>query len=220
MTCHDFERLWNERLDARGTPVSAEGTDLDAHAASCPACHERAASYRLLSQALSRWTPTSTPVGFADRCLEALERPPARVAPTHQLVRFWPASIVVGAAAALLVMVLGGPRVEKPEMAAEPPHLADALAHVTSATWELAKEASAPAARIGFDVLDTTVVANDASQSDSDSASTDGLATEMLQSVSDRVSEGVRPLSGTARHAFGFLLGPTLAEANDSARPS
>ena len=33
-------------------------------------------------------------------------------------------------------------------------------------------------------------------------------ASAVLQQVGDRLSTGVQPLSSTARHAFGFLLGP------------
>jgi hypothetical protein len=34
---------------------------------------------------------------------------------------------------------------------------------------------------------------------------------QVIQDVGDRVNEGVNPLSGTARHAFGFLLGTALS---------
>jgi len=44
----------------------------------------------------------------------------------------------------------------------------------------------------------------------------------VLQSVEERVSAGVRPLSGSARRAFGFLLGPPpvgdRAEGSDAPR--
>ncbi len=38
-------------------------------------------------------------------------------------------------------------------------------------------------------------------------------ASDVLQQVGDRLAAGVRPLSSTARHAFGFLLGPPPARA-------
>jgi hypothetical protein len=31
---------------------------------------------------------------------------------------------------------------------------------------------------------------------------------DVLQQVGERVSAGVKPISGSARHAFSFLLGP------------
>ena len=41
----------------------------------------------------------------------------------------------------------------------------------------------------------------------------------MLQQVGDRLSHGVRPLSDTARHAFGFLLGTTVSKPEAPANP-
>jgi hypothetical protein len=109
-----------------------------------------------------------------------------------------------------------------------------ALAEATSATWDLARSASEPAARISRDVLDATTqgdsIPNEAAKSPSSTAPTgeiEGLASlsvrvpsldplapnastasTVLQQVGDQLSAGVRPLSSTARHAFGFLLGP------------
>ena len=41
----------------------------------------------------------------------------------------------------------------------------------------------------------------------------------MLQQVGDRLTNGVRPLSDTARHAFGFLLGTALAKPEVPVNP-
>jgi hypothetical protein len=106
-----------------------------------------------------------------------------------------------------------------------------ALAEATSATWDLARSASEPAARISRDVLDATKQGEPgSSQASRDTSATgpsetmEGLAiltvpvpsleplapdaSAVLQQVGDRLSTGVEPLSNTARHAFGFLLGP------------
>ncbi len=109
-----------------------------------------------------------------------------------------------------------------------------ALAEATSATWDLARSASEPAARISRDVLDATTQGDprpkEASGGDSSTVPPgvmEGLASlsvsvpsleplapdassasAVLQQVGDRLSTGVQPLSSTARHAFGFLLGP------------
>jgi hypothetical protein len=109
-----------------------------------------------------------------------------------------------------------------------------ALAEATSATWDLARSASEPAARISRDVLDATTQADPRPAEASRGASTmvpagtmEGLASlsvpmplleplapdasaasAVIQQVGDRLSTGVQPLSSTARHAFGFLLGP------------
>ncbi len=113
-----------------------------------------------------------------------------------------------------------------------------ALADATSATWELARSASEPAARIGRDVLDATTRAEDVVSEPEPEAPTsvaDRLVTATgaltlpvpslapfapdpsaaLQQVGDHLASGVRPLSDTARHAFGFLIGP----APDRAAP-
>jgi hypothetical protein len=109
-----------------------------------------------------------------------------------------------------------------------------ALAEATSATWDLARSASEPAARISRDVLDATTQGDVRPVETSKGASStipggtmEGLASlsvpvpsleplapdgsaasAVLQQVGDRLSTGVQPLSSTARHAFGFLLGP------------
>ncbi len=120
-----------------------------------------------------------------------------------------------------------------------PPALDRALAEATSATWDLARSASEPAARIGREVLDVTArsgrptVERPVDPSMTASAGTSGglgnlsvsfpsldplgsdaaEASALLQQVGDHLSAGVQPLSSTARHAFGFLLGPPAARA-------
>jgi hypothetical protein len=113
-----------------------------------------------------------------------------------------------------------------------------ALAEATSATWDLARSASEPAARISRDVLDATTVAEpgsgEAPMVDASTGTSEGLASlsvpmpsleplapeataGVLQQVGDHLSAGVRPLSSTARHAFGFLLGAPGARAESGA---
>jgi hypothetical protein len=77
-----------------------------------------------------------------------------------------------------------------------------AFEEATSATIDLALEASAPAARIGRDVLsfEEPVARENPSAADPSTIS----ATDVLQTMSERV----KPISGSARHAFSFLLGP------------
>lgn len=45
-------------------------------------------------------------------------------------------------------------------------------------------------------------------------------ATAALQQVGDHLANGVRPLSDTARHAFGFLMGPVRDQAGARRRPT
>jgi len=111
-----------------------------------------------------------------------------------------------------------------------------ALADATAATWDLARLASEPAARISRQVMGAvTDPERDESQPSSLSSSetaavavssldalaprTAAAAGEMLQQVGDHLATGVRPLSETARHAFGFLFGPALAKPEVPVNP-
>ncbi len=225
MNCRDFDRTWNDRLDARGDLSEAEGLALEAHAAVCPACGARAMRYRTLRQAILAWgPPPEVSAGFADRFLERRGLTEARPAPRVLGLRAW--SIPIAVAASLLLAVLlasrsdrGGPAVPDaapaPRVAtAAPRPLTDALAEATSAGWDLARYASAPAARIGRQVFDSATVRL---PSATFSASVRARPVSgVLQSVEERVNAGVRPLSGSARRAFGFLLGtPTEGDARE-----
>jgi hypothetical protein len=108
----------------------------------------------------------------------------------------------------------------------------EALAGATAATWDLARSASEPAARISRQVLgaatEPQVNRSLARPGDDDLVllpSLDSLApgsnaaVAMLQQVGDRLSTRVSPLSNTARHAFGFLLQPTPAKTDVRTNP-
>ena len=123
------------------------------------------------------------------------------------------------------------------ETVADARALNTALSEATAATWDLAWSASEPAARISRQVLDAATgpdrsAAQPASITGSASVvvavsvpSLDSLAPDtaaagaMLQQVGDRLTSGVRPLSDTARHAFGFLLGTALAKPEVPVNP-
>jgi hypothetical protein len=117
--------------------------------------------------------------------------------------------------------------------------LQTAMADATAATWELARSASEPTARISREMLDVatdreaelTRGRSSATPSSpaisvtmpslSELAPDPSSTSAMLQEVSDRLASGVRPLSNTARHAFSFLLGPAPGKpAVRGARPS
>jgi hypothetical protein len=115
--------------------------------------------------------------------------------------------------------------------------LNDALAEATAATWDLARSASEPAARISRQVLDAATLPEQNTSSALLGAGTEPVvsmvsvpsldvlapdaaaAGALLQQVGGRLATGVRPLSNTARHAFGFLLGPTLAKPDVPINP-
>jgi hypothetical protein len=229
MRCQDFERILNEQIDAREQASAERDAILSAHAVECPSCRLIALRYQTLRQVLQH-VPVPVPAAdFADRFFA--EQPAARadVVPLSRLPRRVLAPLAA-AAAVLVVALVGWPRpgvrIQPAQPAApearvaEPaavPSLADALASAGSATWSLAIETSAPAARVSremfsADALDTATAALPLAVSVPP-------ATDVLQAVGDRVSAGVRPLSDSAQHAFGFLF-DLPGDAPESSPPS
>src|SRR5262249_49119960 len=109
------------------------------------------------------------------------------------------------------------------------PNLNEALASASEATWDLARSASEPAARLSRQFLDA---AGDLDTPPEPRGSTAGSlpsllsftpdsasAVETIQQVGDRLASGVRPLSSSARQAFGFLLGAPAPKPDVRANP-
>jgi hypothetical protein len=168
--------------------------------------------------------------------------------------RTWPIVAAMGTAAAILVMALavmnragkdrrwdGGPATsvhrapagagltgdrDSTSLALNARALNHAVFEATTATWDLARSASEPTARISRQVLDaatgpepgrersTALARSEPAGAVVSVPSLDAFAPDtaaagaLLQQVGDHLATGVRPLSDTARHAFGFLLGP------------
>jgi hypothetical protein len=119
------------------------------------------------------------------------------------------------------------------------PGLSASLAGATAATWDLAVTASEPAARLGRGVLGAATQTQiehsnrfptgppSAGPAESIAAGLPSIpslfqglpdpapGSALLQEVGDSLSATVRPLSSTARQAFGFLRAPLL-EKNDN----
>jgi hypothetical protein len=236
------------------------------HAAECPACGGLAARYQLLRRALQAWDPPpAAPRYLADRILAATRIPQARPwvggsGPGRWLRRIGlPLAAVAAAAAAVLIVVTSRnatdqPRPHGPALVAgvrsgsprpavgtsagsvDAPPLEQALAEATEATWDLARSASEPAARISRQVLDAATQVEPQSAGPVGTSSGDpgadpgspsrpvavsvpsfgplapdpAAASAVLKQVGDSLASGFRPLSTTARHAFGFLLGPAV----------
>ena len=236
MNCREFDRLWNERLDGqgRGPTLPATARALEVHATNCPACRSLGASYQALAQAiatLSRTLPV-VPEGFTDRVLAASAAggPEVVALPSRSLRRLG----LLAAAAVLIVAVGLGLRVWRPSADRpgpviarnDPPlvdkrDLAEALTDATNATLSLAREASAPAARVGSDVLGDAGFSEP--RADLTMLSLPRVPTaDVFQEVGDRLNAGVGPLSGSARSAFSFLLStptPPRGGATTPARP-
>jgi hypothetical protein len=204
--------------------------------------------------------------GLTDRILAEIEAPATTTALTdyrsNQRERHWPALAglaAIAAAAVVLAIALptlnrsmeraqrNGPSVTLHNTPFDPKRgsatiigdrraLNVALAEATAATWDLARSASEPAARISREVLDAATrsdqtpheltsntgpgaVRATVSVPSLDSLVPDTAAGAMLQQVGDHFTHGVRPLSDTARHAFGFLLGTTLTKPDVRLNP-
>jgi hypothetical protein len=220
--CSQTERLFNAWLDARAETPPADVRALVAHAASCPACRAIAARYELLGRALRSWGPgPSPPEGFADRVIAAAH-PEPRVLPVSRWRWAAAAAVVVATLVGLRGVIqprsperkpIPVTQVVRPEVPPRP--LSDALADATQATLALARETSAPAARIGRQVLAAATINHSRPLALQPSIEP---AADVLQSVGDGVNQGVRPLSGSARHAFRFLIGPALQARPTAAR--
>jgi hypothetical protein len=212
MLCQNFEHLWNLRIDAGSASDPTLDRALDEHAEVCARCRLIDQRYRTLRLALSALGPPASPsLGFADRVLAArdqLESVPRPIRLVRSPIR-WAAA--VAAAAAVLAAVALTARIEPqtddqpappraPVLASRP--LDEALAEATSATLSLARATTDPAGRVGRQMLDAATVPDAVPDLPTDLAA----GPEVLRTVGDRVGSGVRPLSGTARQAFGFLL--------------
>ncbi len=223
MKCSDFEARWNALLDEPHAPSMARMSELNEHAAGCDACRPIALRYQTLLHVLSNLGPAPTPsLDFVDRCLAAVEQDQG-IPPSRARVFTFRRLVPLAAAAALLLGTFATVRLVTSSRKADPilvdnglekpagdTSFSEALALAGNATWDLARESSGSAARIGREVLESASIPPDGSISLSVSAPS---ASDVLEGVSHRVNEGVEPLSNSARHAFGFLLGAAKVDA-------
>ncbi len=224
MNCRDFERIWNERLDAPDAALDGVVRSLDEHAASCPDCQAAGTRYQTLGQAILALTLTSTSPpslspGFVDRVLAEAARPE----PQPILGRILPRFAKLAAAAAILAIVALSLSPKGPEPVAnvrviDSNDLTSALADAGSATLDFAREASAPAARVGRQVIGSAGLSEESPTLTLPEGMT--RTSNVWQNVEDRVQAGVRPLEGTARHAFGFLIGLSPDDDRPPVRPA
>src|SRR5207302_605889 len=109
MNCRDFERVWNERLDARGALPPELERALESHATSCPSCRAIDARYQALCQAIhALGTRTVPPAGFVDRVLAAVDAGKVPTDDRPAVLRFAARFAPIATAAVLLVaFVLG-----------------------------------------------------------------------------------------------------------------
>jgi hypothetical protein len=211
MTCRDHALLWNACLDEPSCLTPDRRRELDAHEASCPSCQRIGAAFRILTDHLPAPTP---PTGLSDRVIAAWEGRGLGegVAPTLLGWRTAYALAACAAAAIPVAFFLRGwtgrdPAPARPIARISPARPWNvALADTASATLDLARETSAPVARIGKDAL----VASRWNRGDvpADVAAPRSAET-LVDEVSRRVNAGIRPLGGTAKRAFSFLSAPS-----------
>ena len=222
MNCRDTERLWNEWLDARdGARPDLEAL-IAAHNESCSACSAVSARFRTLQDALQSMTPPHPSPEFVER-LRGLPHDSPSVLPFRRNPTVARIGWLSAAAALVIASVIGwqaglfrgaAAKFHPPVVDVTSRSLSDAFADVTSATLDLAIETSGPAGRVGRVVLDSSTFP-DAEPTLSLSVSVVPTS-KILQSVSGRVGAGVRPLSGSARQAFGFLFRTATGEGHES----
>ena len=234
MNCRDFSREADALLDADAaaspSAIAIEAR-LIAHAESCPACRPILNRCQTLRRAIDVWkNPPAPSARLIDRVLESprdFEREPGLLpaaigsSPPRSRLR-----LVAGLAASLFLVAVTGALLTRrmPPESSAPTNpgalkiagagtpsqgLNRALADATLATIALARSAREPAARVGRELLVVVETPEDSSivPSTLDPIGAGGVeAAEVLQRVGDEVAAGVRPLSNSARHAFGFLL--------------
>src|SRR4051794_35353160 len=100
MTCDEFLRTWNERLDGLGQPPADRAEACDDHAAACAVCRQRASAFRLLAGPLPR---PPVPEGLCDRIVAAWKRDGRRALPVRLAPR-WGWAGLAAAAVALAVL--------------------------------------------------------------------------------------------------------------------
>jgi hypothetical protein len=227
--------------DAGSGGTSGSELALWEHAVGCSECRQKAAGYQALERSILAWGPAPAPrADLADRILLAAraQAPSARRwslrrHPGRPVIRFVAAASIMAIITVGLMTRFsidrardrdrlasakpGHSQINGPDRS-DGPNLNAAFASATEASWDLARSASEPAARLSRQFLEAateprplqphessggalSVPSLDAFAPDSASA----VAT--MQQVGDHLANGVRPLSSTARRAFGFLVG-------------
>ena len=228
MNCRDYEHLWNDRLDARDSVAQDIVGAMDNHTANCPACQAFGAKYQVLVLSLRSLGPIPGPsAGFVDRVLAAEGAAPEVVG--HLTGRrlaalATAAGLVLAITLALTRFGIPGRAVpEGPALqvrAIDETDLSEALADASSATWELALEASAPAARVGRQVLGSARIPDAGAGPELSLAEGLFAPADVWQTMEEQVNAGVRPLEGSARRAFGFLIGVSSETDRPPALPA
>lgn len=211
-TCREIEEAIQGAWDL-GNPTPLGGT-IEAHCRSCPTCRvwlTRTAGWSAVLAGLRPVQPPGDDLGRAILAAWALERDRPRTAWRPRLALA--ASALVAAGLALW----GGLRVREgisPIADAQPAgreELARSLRDATSATLDLARLTSEPAARVGIKFLAAAT-----RPITPDLPGPASLPPGRNLGVGEQVERGIKPISGSVRKAFEFIL----PSAGDPADPS
>ena len=233
--CHDFDRLWNDRLDERrGDPEPSERTaSLADHAATCEGCRSRDLAFRELEAVLN--SGALAPVASAEAIVRwaaaaAAARPVVArspVLPRSARRRFVAVGLKLGVGVPVAALVLIGSKLLLPVLypieappqprTAQSPSLQfeKAVAEATTMTWELAREVSAPAARISSEALGLSDKPSLPPFAPTQYELPEPPLPSVIQVRDDNDATGVESISGSARQAFRFLIGTTTDEQLD-----
>ena len=201
--CRDFNQLWNEKLDRRTDVPPGLARSLDDHAAGCEACRCLGSIYAEFASIPASWPAVPPPPDSAIRRWQAAATD-ARVVPPPFDVRRLPrmvaesglalavaASVLVAARESLTILFPIEPA--PPDRDAPPSSsllLEEAFSEASTMTWDLARNVFNPAAQNGSKVLGRGEPGADAT-----------IAPRLGDSA------GAELASGSARHAFRFLIG-------------
>jgi hypothetical protein len=248
VNCSEFEAEWNRRLDAARAglvPLFADDPEAAAHASACADCRAATIRYSVLLQAIGALPPPQPhDPALTARILATWgeqEEPRTIAASPHAGWRR--PAIRYAAAAALALVCFGGlmavrdrlavrrpaelvattpapisATATRPAPAARP--LNEAFSEAASATLSLARESSAPAARIGRDMIGSAAEAVGPVLATTDETDADPRP-PLLDRLGGGVPSAAGPWSTPARNAFGFLVPrlPGGGAASPSADP-
>ncbi len=219
MTCSEFTEFWHTILDDPENESRLVAA-LEEHAASCPLCAEIGEGFQVLRVELARTRPRMTPSpGFTDRVLAGVRSDQARR--VDRPIPAWGARVALAAslliAGVALVWAVHDRQKAVPfpssAMIAEDlkadgstRSLQSAMADYAAGTLSLARETSAPAAKVGVAALRGPAIA---AERPLETAPSPAVPDETaVIDASTHSGPDARPLENSFRSAFSFLMPP------------
>lgn len=234
--CREFEARLQELLDRRSSLPVAIHPSAERHRAECASCRVKYQQYLLLDRALRSRNEPARPFDSVDLTDRVLARAAADEVQSLNRRAIFRTAIGAAAAAALIAVVstiqlqsqphtlnnresgtaIVHDNTQKPaSIAFTPIPLAPigdgSISEATSATFDLARLASAPAARIGGELLRMNSDDGNSRKGSFERVSFVRSASKVWRKLGDGVQAGVEPLSNPARRAFGFLIDPNTS---------